>query len=807
MTSEVFILGQIGKAVFQQDDRYYLLDADLHSEPIECRAGEVSLLFDSGSEVSVIATDEIDVSAIRDTLDFDTRAYRALSMTLGGLDNELTPESRLLSVEAAEELLHDHAVRAFVWKRLVARLLPVTADIQGAVTCAESAGAFLASSIYREILTSQPAIEVRLDAWKEVSPDFFDTIEESTAGEQALIESGVFAEEVAALTSNDLSRLNSVVVRYGTNRDLVRVIPRTTHLLNSVRKILIGKLETVAKTISDRDQRRLYSDLARADNEFDVTRTKSVVSNSISQLIEEFDKRSRDWRPSRAHEVEERIKNQITAVGKLIVKGDLTRANEFLYGLVKFHLEHSEKEHVAMSLCALAKIALDVRAFEMAKDLVGYAFSLELEDVVIWTTQAEILKAKAQPQAALTVYEEAMQRFPEDDVARNGYAEVLKEMGQLESARRVYEETVQRFPDSVVARNGYAEVLKALGQLEPARNIYEETMQGFPENVVAYNGYAEVLKEMGQLEPARKVYEETMQRFREDGVARNGYAELLKYLGHLEPALAVYDETIQRFPKNAFARNGYAEVLKDLGRLEPALTVYEETMQRFPENVFAPCGYAEVLKDLGRLEPALKVYEETMLRFPNNLVARRGCSSLLVVMDRFSEAASLLSYLAEAKPISRDYWRGSHILAMSYLKQGRVDEAIVRLEEGWRGAQWVDDRNYFRTALAVARIKKKEFAKALEVLSDNVIYLDVFQKQKRLALVAHTQAELGQVDAASDALEEIKNPGNRHIATLKIALTSRYNLNPALSDKLPEAEIARLEKKIYEEEIFLEMAA
>lgn len=121
MTSEVFILGQIGKAVFEQDDRYYALDFDLPGEPMECRAGDVSFLFDSGSEVSILEADGIDVAAISEALDFETRAFRALSMTLGGLDSELSRHSRVLCIKAAEELLQDEAVRTFVRKRLFAR--------------------------------------------------------------------------------------------------------------------------------------------------------------------------------------------------------------------------------------------------------------------------------------------------------------------------------------------------------------------------------------------------------------------------------------------------------------------------------------------------------------------------------------------------------------------------------------------------------------------------------------------------------------------------------------------------------------
>lgn len=284
MTSEVFILGQIGKAVFQQDHHYYLLDFDAHTEPLECRAGDVSLYFDSGSEVTILPTDEIDIASIRDTLDFETRAYRALSMTLGGLDNELSPQSRRLSVEAAEELLQDDSVRAFVRKRLLARLLPITADVQGAIKYSQCTDASRASSIYKEILTSQPAIEVLLNTWKELSEEFFDSKDEAANGEKSFIDSGIFAEMVASLTANNLSQLNSVVASDETNRDLVKAIPGATHLLNSLRRITLSKSESLAKTVSALEQRRISSDRAGVESEFDDSKVSVFFVESDEQV-------------------------------------------------------------------------------------------------------------------------------------------------------------------------------------------------------------------------------------------------------------------------------------------------------------------------------------------------------------------------------------------------------------------------------------------------------------------------------------------------------------------------------------------
>nr|VFK27910.1 MAG: Tetratricopeptide repeat-containing protein [Candidatus Kentron sp. MB]VFK74461.1 MAG: Tetratricopeptide repeat-containing protein [Candidatus Kentron sp. MB] len=149
-------------------------------------------------------------------------------------------------------------------------------------------------------------------------------------------------------------------------------------------------------------------------------------------------------------------------------------------------------------------------------------------DAHTWTNEAMALVVMEDYAQALGVYSEAILRFPENAVARNGRAEVLKLQGKLDEALAAYEETIDRFPENVVARTGRAEVLKLQEKLEDALAAYEETIDRFPENVVARTGRAEVLKLQGRLDDALAAYEETIDRFPEDVVARNGREGVLR---------------------------------------------------------------------------------------------------------------------------------------------------------------------------------------------------------------------------------------------------------------------------------------
>ena len=262
------------------------------------------------------------------------------------------------------------------------------------------------------------------------------------------------------------------------------------------------------------------------------------------------------------------------------------------------------------------------------------------DNVVARNGLAEVLKAQNRLNEAKVLYRETIERFPNDVISRTGFAEVLKTQNKLDEAEAVYRETIERFPDNVISRTGFAEVLKTQNKLDEAEAVYRETIERFPDNVISRTGFAEVLKTQNNLDEAEAVYRETIERFPDNVFARNGLAEVLKAQNNLDEAEAVYRETIERFPDNVVARNGLAEVLKAQNKLDEAEAVYRETIERFPDNVVARNGLAEVLKAQNNLDEAEAVYRETIERFPDNVFARTGLAEVLKAQEQSSAPLS-----------------------------------------------------------------------------------------------------------------------------------------------------------------------
>jgi tetratricopeptide (TPR) repeat protein len=220
--------------------------------------------------------------------------------------------------------------------------------------------------------------------------------------------------------------------------------------------------------------------------------------------------------------------------------------------------------------------------------------------------------------------------------------------------------------------------------------------------------------------------------------------------------------------------------------LEEALNVYGETIEQFPNDAVAQSGRA---------------YEKITERFPHDLVARNGYANLLVLTDRFQKARSLLPI---ENPISKEDWIGYHILAMSYLKAGHTDEAIRRLTYGLEKSRW--NKDYFATALGVAKMRKKEFPDVIEILEDGIDGLPISQQRSRLLFLGHVLAEMDRKDDTINLLNSfiLINAPSPRVHRLKDYLFQRYALGDARLSSKTNIEV--FDREIEAEEFYFAMA-
>lgn len=221
----------------------------------------------------------------------------------------------------------------------------------------------------------------------------------------------------------------------------------------------------------------------------------------------------------------------------------------------------------------------------------------------------------------------------------------------------------------------------------------------------------------------------------------------------------------------------HGDALLNSGRLEDALEAYQQA-ETYGEHLFSKTGRAEVLKALGRLDEALGAYDDVIAEHREDVVARNGRASVLATMGRYQEA---LKGLPSQNPVTQNDWIGYHIRGMVLMLTRHFDAAIQIFEDGVVHDPRPASQDYFRTTLAVAHIRQKEYAKASKVLSE--VHSPGLVVPAN-ALRFHTLGALGHRDEATALYSSLRDVTTPIMVDLREELHRRYitNEEPMHSD-------------------------
>jgi hypothetical protein len=137
MIEQAFISGQLGKAIYEDGGRYFVMELDA-PEPQECRPMDAAKFFGFGAEVTSLSSAKADVASLRRQLQTQTDAYHALLLVISGMDPVLDFETRSEVIDEADDLLQEEQTYRFVSSRLLSRPLSGAEDILKASDLAAS---------------------------------------------------------------------------------------------------------------------------------------------------------------------------------------------------------------------------------------------------------------------------------------------------------------------------------------------------------------------------------------------------------------------------------------------------------------------------------------------------------------------------------------------------------------------------------------------------------------------------------------------------------------------------------------------
>ena len=185
------------------------------------------------------------------------------------------------------------------------------------------------------------------------------------------------------------------------------------------------------------------------------------------------------------------------------------------------------------------------------------------------------------------------------------------------------------------------------------------------------------------------------------------------------------------------------KALQNVHEYREALLAYENA-RKYGVGVVAENGRADVLKAMGNLPAALLAYEEAAKAHPSNVVAKNGRANVLTALGRWDEALELLP---DALPRVEQDWIGYHIRGMVLLRSGNLSAAERIFEHGAQHDPFAASRDYYRTALAVVRLRRRQYRSVLELLSQ--VTLPLLQVPANLLRIHALGFEGDMVSAAA----------------------------------------------------------
>ena len=738
-----FVAGSLRQAIFEKDGMCCIVDGP-DAEPRLAWANEIYLFRHTAFEIRPAHPEgrPVPIGVLRDLLREEIAFFEGLDGLLVGMDPDMPECVRSRSITRAERILESAPELA---SRIRQRFLrPVTEDEwepRSGLKLAEGRGALSAASCYRQLCEGF-FDRICHDIDDVVRKEFGSGVE-AQKNRDTLLRSGIVAELVRIEAEGDVAAARNLIFQ-GTGYPGMESFVRGRHVLMALQKAVLSRLESESAPNpvgASTDQ-----DGSTAAVEYDPLVV--AVDAAIARVPRYPAKGAAEWADVAA------IQRQIEWIGRRLERGEVAGAELDTRQLIERQAGRSQPEHIVKTLTGIADLARQHEHAELAWRLMGAIEATGYEDAASCCLRGNLLRSLGRLEEALASFDDTVERFPEDVVARNARAETLRELGRLEEALASFDDTVERCPGNVVARNARAETLRELGRLEEALASFDDTVERFPEDVVVRTARAETLRELGRLEEALASFDDTVERFPGNVVARNARAETLRELGRLEEALASLEDTVERFPGNVVARTARAETLRELGRLEEALASFDDTVERFPGNVVARTARAETLRELGRLEEALASFDDTVERFPEDVVARNARAETLRELGRLEEALASFDDTVERFPgnvVART------ARAETLRELGRLEEALASFDDT---VERFPGNVVARNARAETLRELGRLEEALASFDDTVERFpeDVVARTAR----AETLRELGRLEEALASFDDTveRFPGN-----------------------------------------------
>jgi len=437
------------------------------------------------------------------------------------------------------------------------------------------------------------------------------------------------------------------------------------------------------------------------------------------------------------------------------------------------------------------KIAVARTALEIGYLDIAHKYSKEVIDSGKYFSEASMILAlteylKGNKEEAQRVLENLRSKedFPRFQVLKL-LSKIYIEMGKIDDAMKVLEEAKKLFPDDTYINYRLGSIYLRKKEYKRAIDAFKAVVEMSPEVLEAHLAIASIYRHIGKLGQAELYYrnvlkldptnkdalEELTDLYNEHGLYEKGiellaplydsgalenrfvvkYGRFLFEAGKIEEAFKLFTALLERNGENPPLLRIISQLEMERGYLKSAYGYLKKAVEIEPDNFDNYAGLLLIAFDLvgkpSGEDERVDVGEDEKMEY---LEKASRCAStkefkdnyiLGVIygeLDELEKAESFLKRAEKADPSNR---RVLMELSSCFEKQGKLDEAIVRLKKLYD--QFPDDpsiANFYGYVLAEKGenldFAEKIIRQALDMRPDNGYYLDslgwVFYRKGRL---------------------------------------------------------------------------
>jgi tetratricopeptide (TPR) repeat protein len=281
--------------------------------------------------------------------------------------------------------------------------------------------------------------------------------------------------------------------------------------------------------------------------------------------------------------------------------------------------------------------------------------------------------ATGDPSAAISAFERAKRKAPDDPETRVLYSSLLLAVGQFDEAKAELDAVLAEDPQNINALYNLSLVQGAAGDREARESTLEDILSIDSGEPRANASLGELYLERKEYSKAKDSFQRSIESEPKNFVARLGYGNALRRTEAYKESLEQFDEAARIDPDYSFVYADRARSKLRLSNPKGAEEDLSKAIEALPDHYWHYIDRGKVrLIDLASSSLALEDFNRAVEINPGLFYAYVYRGGILIDLGHYSEALNDLEFVISKRP---DYFPVYPDLAMLYVLEKRYAEA------------------------------------------------------------------------------------------------------------------------------------